>query len=88
MNPDAPGEHERPVGDDRGFLWRLNSYWRYEQLPGGVVVECESLSLSRSLPALVRGAVQPIIDQVARGSLERTLSAMRTRLSRGPALGD
>lgn len=87
-DPDSPQERERPIGEDRGFLWRLNSYWRYQQVPGGVIVECESLSLSRSLPALVRGAVQPVIDSVARASLERTLSAMRTRLSRGPSLGD
>jgi len=35
------------VGDDRGFLWRLNAYWRYEQVAGGVIAECESITLSR-----------------------------------------
>ena len=48
--PDTPRERERLPGDDRGFLWRLNSYWRYEAVPGGVLVECESISLSRSAP--------------------------------------
>jgi hypothetical protein len=80
--PDTPREWERPPGDDRGFLWRLNSYWRYEAAPGGVVVDCESISLSRSAPALVLGAVQPVIDQVARRSMERTLLAMRARFAR------
>jgi putative flippase GtrA len=28
-------------GGDRGFLWRLNSYWRYVQVAEGVVVELE-----------------------------------------------
>ncbi len=40
-------KREKPEGKDRGFLWRLNSYWRYQQVDGGVLVECESLTLSR-----------------------------------------
>jgi hypothetical protein len=60
----------------------LNSYWRYEAVPGGVLVECESISLSRSAPGVVVGAVRPVIDQVARGSMERTLLAMRARFAR------
>ena len=80
--PDTPRESERLPGDDRGFLWRLNSYWRYEGVPGGVLVECESLSLSRSAPAAVLGAARPIIDHVASGSMERTLLALRTRFTR------
>jgi hypothetical protein len=31
-NPGTPEERERPQGDDRGFLWKLNAYWRYEQV--------------------------------------------------------
>jgi hypothetical protein len=86
--PATPDEWERPLGEDRGFLWGLNSYWRYEQAPGGVLVECESISLSRAVPSLVRGAVRPLIDQVARGSMERTLLAMRDRFARKPSQGD
>jgi hypothetical protein len=88
VEPASPNEWERPVGEDRGFLWRLNSYWRYEQAGGGVLVECESISLSRTVPSLVRGAVRPLIDQVARGSMERTLLAMRARLSNTTSQGD
>jgi hypothetical protein len=86
--PATPREWERPLGEDRGFLWRLNSYWRYEPVTGGVLVECESISLSRSAPALVRGAVQPLIDSVARGSMERTLLVMRARLRRASVDGE
>lgn len=74
-------ERERPAGEDRGFLWRLNSYWRYEQTENGVIVECESISLSRGVPSLVASAVRPLIEHVARGSMERTLSSMRVRFS-------
>jgi putative flippase GtrA len=76
-----PDEHERPPGVDRGFLWGLNSYWRYEAVPGGVVVELESLTLSRSVPWGVGAVVRPLVDQVARESLTRTLVALRTRFA-------
>lgn len=75
-------EREKPAGDDHGFLWRLNSYWRYKQTQGGVIVECESLTLSRSVPKLLEYMISPIINRVARESLERTLLSMRERMIR------
>jgi hypothetical protein len=75
----TPDEREKPVGDDRGFLWRLNSYWRYQQVDGGVIVECESISLSRSIPGVLRVMVRPLINSTASGSMTRTLSSMRDR---------
>jgi len=66
-------------GDDHGFLWRLNSYWRYRQVAGGVVVELESITLSRSIPTLVRPIAMPIIHHIARESMTRTLDAFRSR---------
>ncbi len=78
-HPNSPEEAEKPEGQDHGFLWRLNSYWRYEQVDGGVFVECESISLSRSLPASLEVFIRPIIDMVARESMERTLVSMRER---------
>ena len=68
---------ERPQGEDRGFLWRLNSYWRYEQVEGGVIVELESLTLSRDVPLGLRLVVEPLIDRVARESMGRTLDNLR-----------
>ncbi|HMF96282.1 MAG TPA: GtrA family protein [Vicinamibacterales bacterium] len=64
-------------GADRGFLWRLNSYWTYRQVDSGVLVDVLSVSLSRDVPALVRPVVAPIAGRVARESLRRTLDAMR-----------
>ena len=46
----TPQEHELKPGSDSGYLWRLNAYWRYEAVPGGVLIECESVSLSRAVP--------------------------------------
>ena len=63
-------------GEDHGFLWRLNSYWRYEQRGHDVMVSLFSLSLSRDVPAIVRPVASPIIDGIARESVTRTLDAI------------
>jgi hypothetical protein len=68
---------ERVKAEDSGYLWRLNSYWRFKAVPEGVVVECESASLSRTIPWLFRLIVGPFIDSVPRSSLEQTLTDMR-----------
>jgi hypothetical protein len=73
----AAGERERPQTDDHGFLWRLNSYWRYEQVADGVLVEMESLSLSRKMPMGLGTLAWPIVRSIARESIERTLLAFR-----------
>ena len=80
-DPNTPRERELPIGDDRGFLWKLNAYWRYEQVPGGVILECESISLSRTVPAVVRYIAGPLIDSTARESMTRTLEAVRLVLT-------
>ena len=77
---DSPGssrEREKPIGHDSGFLWRMNSYWRYEQVAGGVVVELESVTLSRSVPFIFDLLIHPMIESTARESVERTLVSMR-----------
>jgi hypothetical protein len=77
----TPRERERPVGDDHGFLWRLNAYWRFEQTDSGVLIECESVSLSRSVPMLLRPFVTGTVERIARESLERTLTTLRKELT-------
>jgi hypothetical protein len=64
-------------GGDRGFLWRLNSYWRYVQVGGDVRIDLESISLSRDVPRLARPFVAPIVERMARESIERTLTSVR-----------
>jgi hypothetical protein len=72
-------EREKPEGHDRGFLWRMNSYWRYEQIEGGVLVECETITLSRSIPYLLEPLIRPITNSIASESMQRTLDSMRNR---------
>ena len=73
---DAPGTpHERALSptEDHGFLWRLNSYWTYEERDGGLYIQIESVSLSRSIPTGLGWAIGPFIELVPRESLEFTL---------------
>ena len=77
---DQPDGPEKPIGNDGGYLWRINAYWRFEQKDGGVYVQCESISLSRTIPAVVRWFVAPIVDGITRESLAFTLTATRRSL--------
>jgi putative flippase GtrA len=68
-------------GDDHGFLWRLNSYWRYEDRADGVLVSLESLTLSRDVPWLIKPIAGPIASGIARESMIRTLEALKNYMS-------
>jgi putative flippase GtrA len=78
-NAGTPSERALPEGDDHGYMWRLNSYWRYKQVGDGVLIEVESLTLSRGLPPLVGPLVRPIVNSTARESITRTLASLRAR---------
>ena len=86
--PGTPAERRLPEGDDYGFLWRLNAYWRYVPVAGGVLVECESLALSRGVPSVLRPVASPIIATVSRESLENTLGALRAGFTRPERIPD
>jgi len=75
----TPSEHELRSGDDSGYLWRLNAYWRYQVVPGGVIAECESLSLSRDVPFGLGYIAGPLIARAARESMTRALEEIRKR---------
>lgn len=77
-NAGQPGEHEDPVGHDGGFLWRMNSYWRFEQKDGGVYVEVESISLTRDIPAGLGWLIKPFVTSIPRESLLMTLGSTRS----------
>jgi hypothetical protein len=73
-----PDEHEKPIGQDGGYLWRLNSYWRFEEKDGGVYVESESISLTRDIPTGLGWMIKPFVTTIPRESLLMTLGSMRS----------
>ena len=78
IHPGEPDEHSLPEANDHGFLWRLNSYWRFSETPGGVYVQCEAISLSRDVPIGLNFLIGRFVEGIARESLEFTLQSMRT----------
>lgn len=78
----TPQEHNVAPADDHGFLWRLNSYWRFYQADGGVYVQCNAISLTRDVPVTLRWMVGRFIENISRESLTFTLAATRQALLR------
>jgi hypothetical protein len=73
---DAPGTAQERVlnaNEEHGFLWRQNTYWSYEERDGGLYMQVESVSLTRSIPRGLGWVVQPFIESIPRESLEFTL---------------
>ena len=77
---EQPGEHHKPAGNDSGFLWRLNSYWRFQEQDGGVYVQLEAISLTRDIPDGIGWLIRPFVTSIPRESLVFTLSRTRSAL--------
>ena len=73
----SPDERERTDGDDHGYMWRLNSYWRIEEKDGGVYVENESITLTRTVPPLLAWLINPLTKSIPRDVLLHTLTKTR-----------
>ncbi len=82
---DHPGEADEslePAGQDDGFLWAMNTDWRFEEKDGGTYVECRTISLTRDIPAGLGWLVAPFVTSIPRESLAFTLGTTRTALLR------
>ena len=80
-NPGTARERRMTEGADDGLLWRLNTYWSFLEVPGGLLIECEAISLTRDVPAGLGWLVAPVIQEMPRDSLKFTLTATRNALS-------
>ncbi len=75
-------EHALSAAEEHGFLWRQNTYWSYAERDGGLVVQVESVSLSRAIPKGLAWAVGPFVESVPRESLEFTLRSVCSALKK------
>jgi len=80
-HPGKPGEREKPVGNDRGYLWRLYTYTRCEERDGGMYMQIEFIALSRSVPAIFAWLVNPYIKSIPREYLSNFLKVTRRELT-------
>lgn len=81
-NPGGPDEHERAEGDDHGYMWRLYSYWRIEEKDGGVYVQNESITLSRTVPVLLAWLINPLVKSIPHDVLVHTLTNTRNAVTK------
>jgi len=81
-NAGQKNESKRPVGDDNGFMWRLNSYWRFAEREGGTYVQLEAISLTRDIPTGLGWLIGPLISSIPKESLGFTLGRTREALLR------
>ncbi len=70
-------EREKTPGDDGGFLWRMETWWRMEERDGGVYVQSEAASLTRDIPMGVGWMIRPFVTGIPRETLTFTLEATR-----------
>jgi len=76
-NPGKSDEREKPAGNDDGFLWRMDTWWRLVERDGGVYVQSEVVSLTRDIPTGVAWLVRPFVTSIPEESLAFTMEATR-----------
>jgi hypothetical protein len=76
-NPGTRDEREKQLGDDGGFLWRMETWWRMEERDGGVYVQSEAASLTRDIPTGLGWLVGPFVTSIPKETLVFTLDATR-----------
>jgi hypothetical protein len=67
----------QPVGKDRGYLRRLNSYWRFAATEKGVYVEGETITLSDEFGSMARAFGSALLGINPEKSLKHSLESMR-----------
>ena len=76
-NAGKPTEREKPPGEDGGYLWRMETWWRMEERDGGVYVQSEVVSLTRDIPAGLGWLIGPFVTSIPKETLTFTLQATR-----------
>ena len=72
-----PDGEEIAAGSDHGYLWRLNTFWRFEESDGGVYMQCEAVSLTRDMPPGLGWLLRPLVTSIPKQSLNRALGQTR-----------
>jgi len=79
-NAGTAEEQQKPDGRGGGYMWRMNTYWRFLEKDGGTYIECEALTLSRSIPGGLGWLIGPLVSSIPRDMLTSALQATRRSL--------
>jgi len=88
QNAGKADEREKTPGDDGGFLWRMETWWRMVERDGGVYLQSEVVSLTRDIPTGLGWLVGPFVNSIPRESLTFTLEATRRAVANRLATGE
>jgi hypothetical protein len=77
-DPGGSDEKEKQPGEDDGYLWRMETWWRLEERDGGVYVQNEVVTLTRDIPTGLAWLIEPFITNIPKETLQFTLQATRT----------
>jgi hypothetical protein len=80
-NAGEKNEKEKAPGDDSGFMWRMETWWRMEESDGGVYVQSEVVSLTRDIPVGLGWLIEPFVKGIPKESLTFTLNATRAAVT-------
>jgi hypothetical protein len=80
-NAGKPNEREKAPGEDGGFLWRMETWWRMEERDGGVYVQSEVVSLTRDIPTGLGWLIGPFVSSIPKETLTFTLDATRRAIT-------
>jgi len=81
-SPGTAKERALSPAEEHGYMWRLNTYWSYEEQDGGLYIQIESISLTRSIPTGLGWLIGPFIESIPRESLAFTLRSTRDALKK------
>jgi hypothetical protein len=83
-NAGRPNEREKSPGEEGGYLWRMETWWRMEERDGGVYVQSEVVSLTRDIPAGLGWLIGPFVTGIPKETLTFTLQATRRAVEAKP----
>jgi hypothetical protein len=87
-NAGKSDEREKSPGDDSGFLWRMETWWRMEEGDGGTYVQSEVVSLTRDIPTGLGWIIGPFVTSIPKETLTFTLEATRKAVQSRKAAKD
>jgi hypothetical protein len=82
-SPGKSDEREKQPGQDGGYLWRMETWWRMEERDGGLYVESEVASLTRDIPTGLGWLVGPFVTSIPKETLLFTLDSTRRAVVAG-----
>ena len=79
-DPGTASERREPADQTDGKLWRYRMYCVLDARADALYNQCESVTLTRTVPSLVSWIIGPFVNGIPRDSLSLMLTATRKHL--------